>query len=421
MVLSLMFMLGMESSYPNTNTVQGTKPRYVYRNRYGRWLHDVMLTGTASGGIVYLVDTTSPEGEYVAVKTRRGELAESVIERLVEELHWQSENQGRTGRYPPPSGDSTVQASGKMIKGLNSVLGTYAIAGTDDGLGIPRPPLFLSGRYDPVSNKVIYRWENPPGAYDEPTWRDLKSIGSNTTTRIMEPHFMGIGVGEMRIVGLRGQTPSDLGVITVGTNFQEEIRSAPFYCGVMPNWSSWCSIDGTNSTKYEQGIRRNLNYGDYPFTPDGKPFYQIVKTKTTNGAAGIWRKWLGLMPGHKYRVYVRLNTLAMDNSTNNWSLSFHVAANVPDGTAFTTDQLTGKAPLPDGSHGLDAAQMVTYGPGHTTHGGWVCSTMDIVLPPKVDTITTWLRHTGADSTGVAMDWIKVEDLGPAASNNTVAK
>jgi hypothetical protein len=36
--------------------------------------------------------------------------------------------------------------------------------------------------------------------------------------------------------------------------------------------------------------------------------------------------------------------------------------------------------------------------------------VEIAMPPGVDTLTTWLRHSGKDSTGVGMDWIKVEDL-----------
>jgi hypothetical protein len=66
--------------------------------------------------------------------------------------------------------------------------------------------------------------------------------------------------------------------------------------------------------------------------------------------------------------------------------------------------------LPNGGKGPEAAQMVAYGPGKTTKGAWVYSTMDITLPLGVDTITTWLRTSGKDSTGIGTDWIKVEDL-----------
>jgi len=197
----------------------------------------------------------------------------------------------------------------------------------------------------------------------------------------------------------------------------------------MPNWVGWSTSPHLADQVYSQGVRPNGNKevelvtatGERRSisvrTAEGKPFYQIVKTKTAEVQAGIWRKWLGLVPGHKYRVYVRLNTLAMDQNTNDWSLSFHVAATDTKGTDFTTEQFAGKAPLPDGSQGPEAARIALYGPGKTTKSQWVTNTVDIVLPPGVDTLATWLRHSGKDSTGVGMDWIKVEDLSYMPSTN----
>lgn len=184
----------------------------------------------------------------------------------------------------------------------------------------------------------------------------------------------------------------------------------PFHGGVAPNWRKWVTGATHERVLFEEGSRIGKNRLWYEATPDDKLFYQIVKTKTADTEAGIWRKWLGLVPEHKYRVYVRLNTLAMDQKTNDWALSFHVAAADAKGTDFTTDQFTGKAPLPDGSQGPEAARIALYGPGKTTKGQWVTNTVDIVMPPGADTLTTWLRHSGQDSTGVGMDWIKVEDL-----------
>jgi hypothetical protein len=156
--------------------------------------------------------------------------------------------------------------------------------------------------------------------------------------------------------------------------------------------------------------------------PTDKPFYQIVKTKKPEGKAGIWRKFLGLTPGHKYRVTALLNTLDMDKAKGQWSFSFHAARNAPGGKDFTPEQMSGEAALPDGSKGEKAGRIVCYGPGQTTTREWVYSSTDpaqrcpgreigdITLPEKVDTITVWLRHQAEDSKGVGYLWIKLEDL-----------
>ncbi len=369
--------------------------------------HDLPLSGQASGGVLYCVRTGEPERAFVSIETTKGEPAASVLQRLAAKIY----------NVPPNFTGKGIIAGEIQIDSQRGLClpggpAEYVLAGTETGLGIPQAPLFFSGSYDAKRDELVYHWVNPSGNYDVVIFRSPPYFDTNTTICVVssaKQHF-GPPPYSLSIVGLRGKTPSNIGLINVSTSYQEELTSAPFEREIMPNWCSWSSPDKTNTVAFEQGTRQCLNFGSHPFTPDGKPFYQIVKTKTVDAQAGIWRKWLGLVPGHKYRVYVRLNTLAMDTFTNNWSLSFHVAANVPSGAAFTSEQLAGNAPLPDGNQGRDAAQMVIYGPGHTTKGVWVCSTMDIVLPSKVDTITTWLRHSGADSTGVGMDWIKVEDL-----------
>jgi hypothetical protein len=37
-------------------------------------------------------------------------------------------------------------------------------------------------------------------------------------------------------------------------------------------------------------------------------------------------------------------------------------------------------------------------------------TGDITLPAGADTITVWVRHQAAHSTGVGLDWIRLEDI-----------
>lgn len=372
---------------------------------------DLRFEGSASGGGIVL-STLTPGGSHsLGVMTRYGESAETVVRRVVDLCNRQA-----GWRFQ-------LSKDGKAIKGVDLGIGGLVLGGNEHGLGIPAPPTSLTGVYHPETGKIIVRWANPPSGYDAINGfgRICYSNETQISGRCYEPLFaamMRLRVPHA-VTGYRGSTPSATAFINVFTNWQEELVSAPFFCGIMPNWNSWTGVDGKGITAFEQGERKTQGGREFPRTPDEKAYYQIVKTKTTDVQAGIWRKWLGLYPGHKYRVYVRLNTLAMDQKTNDWSLSFHVAAADSKGTDFTTDQLTGKTPLPDGSQGPEAARIALYGPGKTTKGQWVTNTVDIVMPPGVDTLTTWLRHSGKDSTGVGMDWIKVEDLSYKPTTNAL--
>ena len=129
---------------------------------------------------------------------------------------------------------------------------------------------------------------------------------------------------------------------------------------------------------------------------------------------------MDLTPGHTYQVEVRMNTFKMDDSTNTWEFSFHATADNPDGTPLTAQQMSGAAPLPDGSKGPSAGCVITFGPGRSTQGQWKLSSINpfafspkskyITLPKGVNSMTVWFRHSGADSIGVGTDWIKLTDV-----------
>lgn len=369
--------------------------------------HEIELKGQAAGGEILLFDVSARSGggmecDSVRVDTTRGESAQSVARRLVAATIATQCWTGIGFRHQGESG---------LVTGLEGYPGFFALAGSEVELGIPLAPESLSGVYDPQRRRVTLRWENPVDGYDAISdGITLQRYPSNQTVMVVQTGDLPQPYPFM-IVGTRKATPSNASIINVSSTSQEELASVPFFGGVAPNWRKWqTQSDGRGEVVFQQATRGTRNKRWNETSPEDKFFYQIVATRTAQVKAGICRKWLGLTPGHKYRVSVRLNTLAMDQSPNSWALSFHVAANAPGGAAFTSEQLAGQAPLPEGAQGVNTAQMIAYGPGKTTKGGWVCSTMEITLPPQVDTITTWLRHNGQDSTGIGMDWIKVEDL-----------
>lgn len=385
------------------------------RAQYGLPKTVVTLGGTAEGGVVSLMEVVPIYAGFVSVVTTQGESAETVLNRLADEL-CRSDlfNWGRPLQPRP----QFLKVTGNTLT-LPSVGFPYGLSGTDKGFAIPKPVLSVSGRYDAEKRQVSLFWINPPETYDAIVVCG-KILPPNTTSCVFacEPSnreyiFFGL------VRGKRADTFSPPASIVIGTNSQEELDTFPFYMGIAPNWSSWSDSTNSDAVKCEQGIKPDVDMrvrGD----PWDKPLYQLIKTTQAGVQGGVWRRFLGLKPGHTYKIEVRVNTLQMDACTNAWSFSVHAAYDDPSGKALTAAQMAGTAALPDGSIGPAAGRIALYGPGTTTRGEWKKRSTDkpgpglkiknITLPENVTSITVWLRHSGAGSTGVGMDWIRVEDV-----------
>jgi len=144
-----------------------------------------------------------------------------------------------------------------------------------------------------------------------------------------------------------------------------------------------------------------------------KPFYQIIKLdQAGGGTGGVTRSFLGLMPGHTYKVTIRLNTMKMLSSDANWAYSFHAVCGGANVENLTTRQMAGLDALPDGTKGESAGRVVQYGPQKSTMGQYQEAVKKLTLPEGADTITVWLRlRATKPGAQVAMDYIKLEDLG----------
>jgi len=374
--------------------------------------HCITLNGTASGGTLVFVERLwGATPRYVSINTSAGESPADVATSLASAL-----------RETIPISFGSVKAFGPALR-LPLTFGSEALAGTETGLGIPKPPLSLSGRYDPKSDQVILNWSNGAESYDELRVHLNEAPAGTTTYPYASNGRFKTEYGRTYFVnGVHGGVPSNYAIIDVSEHAQEELDCPPFYNGIMPNWSSWSSAKG--AAKFEQAVKPKVDLKELVQVPqnidgpDDKPFYQLIKTTAPTVQAGIWRKFLGLIPGHTYRLYARLNTLDMDTAKAEWSYSLHAAYNARSGADLTVDQLSGKSALPDGSTGVSAARIVQYGPSVTTKGEWSQSATgdagsqvkDITLPDGVNTITVWVRHSGANTTGVGIDWVKLEDL-----------
>jgi len=376
----------------------------------------IQFKGAASGGELILANTLNRNAKYVSIDTNPGESGESVASRLAAAIveAWSKKNM----RF-------AVRSNGDLLEGLP--LDHFLLAGTEQGFGIPRPPLSLTCVYDKENDQVILRWENPPNGYHHIAiilnWSNYDHRGGfglpGTATSFvidLKTHPVNVKDLDVWLIGYRNHIPSNAAAIHLSGNSQEELFGIPFTDGVAPNWTGWSAAAATERTRSHQLLRANyVHVKGNRFNPirkaSTKPFYQVVKPTSGSRKAGVSRKFLGLTPGHTYRISARLNTLEMDDCKSDWSFSLHAAHNGQGGSDLTVDQLSGGlAALPDGNTGPTAGQMASYGPGVTTNGKWIKRSMDITLPAGVDTITVWVRHSGSDSTGVGIDWIKLEDL-----------
>ena len=387
----------------------------------------IPFNGVATGGELIVANVSGQNMRIAAIQTQPGESAESVASRLAEYINDNNPFGWNTG------GRKIVSAEGGVLMGLGGGMGNYILAGTEMGLGIPSPAYSLTCTFDAKTNTVSLTWENPPGGYDK-----IESLGpvlkgnATSVTRDLNKwsHPPDTNDWDIRIISINNDlsTPfrgcrlaSIAGAIHVsnGGGVQEELFGIPFRDGVAPNWKPW-SVGGIPQKQFVEGLVRselvntinNKEQGrQLTINPTTKPFYQLIKTPPQGGSVGICRRFLGLLPGHTYRLSARLNTLEMNSNNPDWSFSLHAVADRKGTGKLTENQMAGLAALPDGEKGLTAGRIAYYGPGITTKGEYVTHSANITLPQDSNSITVWLRHTGKGTSGVGFDWIRLEDLG----------
>ena len=386
--------------------------------------HDIDFSGTASGGVLTFVELFR-NSKQVSIVTEPGESAASVADKLAAAISDQF------GWY------STKKTEGGSVLKLAGSRLCNALAGTERGLGIPRPPTSLTWTYDEGKDRYRLQWINAPGGYDsigigswhrdgaEPTTFAPRELPGDATSYSLG--VRNLGEVDLWVIGFRGTVPSNAAPITITREGQEELMTVPFTDGVAPNWTAWSwgedkAIACTEGEKWDysdpwkgwngrRGSRSKL---------DRKRIYQALKVSTDTGVGGVFRKFVGLVPGHTYRVSARLNTLDTPPDLAGWTLTLHAAPNAGEGTDLTVSQLSGAAALPNGDAGAAAGQIALFGPDLTTDGKWEMKTTgqpglgaqigDITLPQKVNTLTVWLRLSGPKGASGALDWIKLEDL-----------
>jgi hypothetical protein len=405
---------------------------------------ELSFKGTASGGTLVLAKTLNRTVKYVSIQTSQGESAETVAQRLVDTINGHNSRQTEDIQYDPHwlwIGGYKANASGSNVT-LPGSPDDYVIAGSERGLGIPQPPHSLSCSYDKQKNEVILHWINPESEFDlilvKAYWSNFsetytKSIRDMSSSFTINCEQIPINTNDMefRVIGIHGDIKSSVAIpsnataihVTNNGNCQEETYGIPFVDGVAPNWKAWGTTTESNRSTFEQGKKypdmQSYNPARALLT---KPFYQIIKAPAKGVEQGVYRKFLGLTPGHTYRLTASLSTLEMDSVEDDWSFSLHAAPNGPDGKDLTVKQLAGLAALPDGKSGQQAGRIKSFGKGDTTRGTFELAFSDekdtdetqsthITLPSGVDSITVWVKFKCSDPNGkVGFSGVKLEDI-----------
>ena len=423
---------------------------------------DIPFKGNATGGklvIGYISDPHFVHTSIVSIDTSAGEPADSVVNRLATAITSSDAIFSNMSKNPKAAEIMRKEMAKGNTLSIRGRLVDYILAGTETGLGIPSPPLCLSCSYNKEARTIDVRWINPSGdsQYDSLIilWRyrsrpedtlgsgGAKSIWDTPTNFIIKlPEEVNDLDTDIWIRGLRHEmpmeemrakdipltdnvVPSNVAAIHVTSNgyCQEETYGIPFSAGVAPNWKAWSTAAKVDKETFEQGDKYA---GVRLYKPVRalltKPYYQIIKAQPSGVVHGVYRKFLGLTPGHTYRLTACLTTMEMDSVKGDWSLSLCAIPNRPDGKDLSPQQLAGLAPLPDGRGGSQEGRIAYYGPGKTTKGDFALifsgdkttdglQSSNIALPTDANTITVWVRFICSDPNGkIGFSGVKLEDI-----------
>ena len=315
-------------------------------------------------------------------------------------------------------------------------VGLYATAGTERGLGIPSAPRHLTFSRDPKTGNVRLRWKNPDSGYDQlriPAYPFPALPGGSEEfspsafiARLSEkaPAYYVQLLGSdsefpFYLLALKNGVASNHSGIYVKGSRQEDRFCVPFSFGVAPNWSAWSPCQ--NRIIMQQGQAPEIVGEAFGNTHGEEGNYsQIIGAKSAGGVGGVYRMFLGLNAGHAYRLTMRVNTLDMGICPGKWSYSIYAAPHRnDDDPPFTATQFAGEEPLPEALAPEGRVCLASFNSQHTTQGKWEifatgggADTPDLAMINGCSTLTVWAsHHADAPTSGVAFDYISLEDLG----------
>jgi hypothetical protein len=388
----------------------------------------IRLDGESRGGVLTLMKVPAWNYPYVAVTNRPGDSASVVVERLASAISNCSactKFYGDVGVVQKSERSLVLIGAGEMSQGFPD----WVLGGTDMGFNIPPAPAALSASWD--SNRVTLTWINE-AVYDSMgVFIDalpVASLPGTATQFVLDEHNVMFHVFRSRsadvtltIMASRGGTPSNCtGIRLKNQKSQGSLMNVPFTDGIAPGFERWTYGTEAGHISFEEGklpgVAPDTDLQEF----QGKGFFQVLRGRGPL-QGGVLRRFIGLNPGHAYRVGARIRVPGAAGDA--WSFSLHAAANPPGESRLSEAQMAGRVELPSGNKGPNSAQVARYDSAHYTKGQWATLSSgvpgadnqagDVSLPAGSDSMTIWFRVEGSDGGDVtaAFDSLTLEDLG----------
>jgi hypothetical protein len=378
----------------------------------------IILSGIAKGGFLQYVTGFSG----LKIETHPGMTAAEVIDQLI-----------AASKSPNWSGPPMREEEGKLwIMSLPD--GSAGFAGTEAGLNIPAPPVFLSGWYDKAADSFQIQWQNQG---------DYAMVALKALPSTMRGRSSFNVLGETEVAGLsrrfRVEADTDVRVAVYVAAMNVTVPSAPchmrismwsqkdefwfpFYLGVAPNWLP-LSQSGTASVRLSEGKK------DPEFDPNKFAFREVVRrgvyyqrlaTDKADSAGGTYRRFFGLHPEHRYRISTKLNTMKANEEHGFWRLAALVGGG--DFDALCEDPSALYEAVRGGKDTLDAIGLSTVASvgsdDGTTGGRWKSfATTDgngasegFLMPEGESTLSVFVVLVADTPVDVGFEGLTVEDL-----------
>ena len=386
----------------------------------------ITLKGVSSGGVLTLMKAPALNTPYVSVTNQPGDSAAIVSDRIVRAI----QQQGGLFEARRTNGLVTLVLGGGPV-GMIEACSDWILGGTEHGFNIPPAPTAVSARYDASSDTVELAWENPSGGYDSIIiiYYGVPEavLPGNVTHFTHQRRGSGVDAGfsnmdiPVLVMGYKDGVPSNgSGVRLLRQTQLESLMNVPFTSGLAPGFEAWQDKLSANAIKSEQSTLPEMKPATEVRQFEGKGFYQTVGSQGAS-RGGVARRFIGLNPGHTYRVGARLNLL--EAAKDNWTFTMHAAPNPPGGARLSAEQMAGQSDLLNAAKGSSAAQILKLDSNHQARCQWENHSSDetssnnvakdIALPAGSDSLTVWFRLEGSNSgkTSVGIDSVTIEDLG----------
>jgi hypothetical protein len=278
--------------------------------------------------------------------------------------------------------------------------------------------------------------------YDEQFWFcdgrfiRMSGVGEESVTRSSAATDLTYCQEEfdVRVIGYRKGVPSNYAAALVEENTMQELFDVPFSCGLAPNWNhldgkAWRTVPGVAEGTHDEVTRggnllvgKTLGMGSSIGEPVAPKYFQLLGSAPGRLRSGVYRCFIGLNPGHTYRLSFRASTLGMDEEEGPWSFTIWAAAFSGEVTYDEDFEW-----LVDGSFAAqadkvgDKVELIHYDNGKTTNGKWMQTSTgsdestvpsDLLVPTGSDSIVMWAYFKADRPTpGVGFDLVSIEDLG----------